>query len=172
MPSQPNRSLNTPLVAIAARPTISIRIFGQRSDAGLRTGSYHLTNTVTFLLQIPEPGIAMKFLVSAVLAPFLLCSFAGHAGAGFMGGHKGDKGSSCVVTGWTDWPTTKPIFTCPQKTMRSKGRYKPAATAFRRGLKGHNSHACVVTGWTDWPTTKPVFACHYESARSKRRHRR
>lgn len=60
----------------------------------------------------------MKTFISALAAATLVASFAATAGAAPNGrdrngasGYREDR--PCVVTGWTDWSLTKPIFKCP-----------------------------------------------------------
>lgn len=70
----------------------------------------------------------MKIIVSALVASTLVAAMAMPAGAaprerdrakvnGYNGyGYNSDvngKSGPCVVTGWTDWALTRPIFKCP-----------------------------------------------------------
>jgi len=64
--------------------------------------------------------MTMKTFVSALVAATLVAGIAAPAGAAPNGrdrngaaGYREDR--PCVVTGWTDWTNTKPIFKCPEE---------------------------------------------------------
>jgi hypothetical protein len=69
----------------------------------------------------------MKVIVSSLTAALLLAAASTAAGAASNGhdraavngnGQSGD----CVVTGWTDWSLTRPIFKCPEASETTKVR--------------------------------------------------
>jgi len=64
----------------------------------------------------------MNTIVSALLAATLVAGIATAADAApkSNGRHHVDNGDTkgCVVTGWTDWPTTHPVFECPPHQSR------------------------------------------------------
>ncbi len=76
----------------------------------------------------PQPieDMTMKTLLSALAAATLVASLAVPAGAAPNGRDRNSASSyredgPCVVTGWTNWPLTKPIFECPDQGASHNG---------------------------------------------------
>ena len=70
----------------------------------------------------------MKTFVSALVAGVLVAGIAAPAGAASKARDRnGDVGNredrQCVVTGWTDWPTTHPNFKCPEEDAPANTRH-------------------------------------------------
>lgn len=70
----------------------------------------------------------MKTLISALTAAALVAGIAAQAGAAPNGRDRNGNGNGarnsgpCVVTGWTDWALTRPIFKCPEDSAPVNGR--------------------------------------------------
>jgi hypothetical protein len=106
---------------------------GRASGSLCRTAARHLAErsgaVVNGLarLKTNEDSI-MRTFASALIAATLVAGMATEAGAQSKGrdrnnaagygyrpngdGHRPDR--PCIVTGWTNWPLTKPMFECPE----------------------------------------------------------
>ena len=63
--------------------------------------------------------IVSSLVITAFVAAMAIPASAENGRNGTRNGLSGER-QDCVVTGWTDWSNTRPIFKCPENEVPAK----------------------------------------------------